>query len=220
MEIAFLILEYMKVLVWPVTAITIVFLFRVNLKGILSRLSNGELDALGVKVRVDLNKAQEEVQRAEEHASGLQLDAIQDAELREAQAHLVSDFEEHFKSVEKIHSSPESATERIISWTFIAYLQTVIDCATALGHNPINSRFPGKDLYSKAVLELEALGVFNEDMANAAQRLMRIYNSQFRNSTPPEREFADLYFSTAYELAELVVSSTKNAMHQRNSTSG
>ncbi|SDW89695.1 hypothetical protein SAMN04487912_105279 [Arthrobacter sp. cf158] len=215
MEIAHLVLEYLKVLAWPATAITIVFVFRGHLRGVLGRLTNGELDALGVKVRVDLSKAQADVQRAEDRAGSPPADSVEDDALREAQVHLEIEYNDFFSKVEKLLSAPEASAERIVSWTFIAYIQTVIECAKALGIDPVNSSFPANDVYGAAVLELEAAGIFNDDMARAAQRLIRIYSSQNPDSPPLGREVADLYFSTAKDLAGLVVTTTKTAMRQK-----
>lgn len=211
MDIAELVLEYVKVGIWPCTVLMMVILFRGHIKGVLARLNTGELDALGVKVRVDLDKAQSEVQRAEDSAAST-TDSVEDEAVQEAQAHLDVEFETYFHQVEKLRSAPNATADRIVSMTFIAYIQAVIACADALGLDPANSRFPARDVYGAAALELQAVGVMSDDMASAAQRLIRIYNSQSTEGVTFTKEVSDLYFSTAYELAGVIVSASKNAL--------
>jgi hypothetical protein len=68
MELAKLILEYVKVLAWPITTITLVVAFRTPLKAILVRLRKA---ALPGGVSIDF---QEEIQKAKELSR--QVDAL------------------------------------------------------------------------------------------------------------------------------------------------
>lgn len=68
METAALILEYVRTLAWPIVVLVAVLVFKSQIEGALTRLTGGEVDALGVKFRVELEKARREVEQVEAEA--------------------------------------------------------------------------------------------------------------------------------------------------------
>src|SRR5665647_1762563 len=67
MTVAAMILDYIKVLAWPSLALTALFMLRPHISDLFDRMRAGEVDALGIKLRVDLAEASQavEVERRE-----------------------------------------------------------------------------------------------------------------------------------------------------------
>ena len=54
MEIASLVLDYIKVIIWPATVLVVVYLFKEPLLGLLKEAHNAEFSVAGINVTLSL----------------------------------------------------------------------------------------------------------------------------------------------------------------------
>lgn len=197
-------LDYLRVLVWPAVICAIVLSLRKEIRDALARLTGGEVDALGMKLRLELSRARKEMKASEieQHPRAEATQAIDEANKRAWEI-----VDEHLPA-----EMPESTSSPIsrVTLAFIGFIMAVIQGAEVAS---ITAPDVTGAVYSNVMTELLRKKVISHEELTAARRLERIYQSQV---APPlasdgDPTFDDLYWATARELAANIIRKTLTA---------
>lgn len=200
MDAGELVLEYVRVLAWPLVTIVAVTLFRSEFRAALQRLTGGELDAMGLKVRLELDRARKEVESAETapHTEPPVITPPSGETARKIEAEAKAILREAGFGLQHPNFTP-------ISSAWIALLMSVVKVCEKVELEPTRES-PG-GLFHSNMLELHRRGIISINEVAAAQRLANIYNTEL-NSKLKDTPYADLYLDTAKELARVIVTKT------------
>ena len=210
MTVSALILDYIRVLAWPCLALTTLLILRPHISDLFGRMRTGEVDALGVKLRIDLAEAHQAVEvERRDLTSPESDDAIR--LVREEFDHLFEDVDRPLADL----PHPQSAVVR----AFIGLLGTVGKSAEMLGVSATKAEAnePGSGgSYQIDLKRLKDAGVVDRRLAEAIARLESVYERQARGEVKVDQDMALLYTQTAVATSQVIAASTLQTLSRKN----
>ena len=209
MTIALLILDYIRVLVWPCLALITLLILRPHISDLFGRMRGGEVEALGVKLRIDLADAREAIE--------IERKSLTPPESDDAMRLVREEFDHLFKDVNRPFADlpqPQSAVVR----AFLGLVGTVGKSAELLGVNAARAEAnePGSGgSYPIDLKRLKDAGVVNSRLAEAIVRLESVYDRQARGEVAVDQDTALLYTQTAVATSQAIAASTMQALSRK-----
>lgn len=185
MDVAELVLDYVRALIWPAVVLVVIVLFRQQVASALSDLTSAEVDAFGVKASVALLAEERGALKAKERQL---TDAPSDSRI----VHLEGFVSNQFGRPDVVIGNVEHRA--VMAWR--AFTRVVEEIVEVLG-------LPGdgQRTYESARASLIDAGIWSDE-ATSAERLL----SATMTRTLRTPELAVEFFETTRQLADLLVS--------------
>jgi hypothetical protein len=204
--VAQLVLDYVRVLVWPLVVVVIVLSLRRQLPGIFSRFRTGEISAAGFQLKVELAEATAQVT-----AARAEIPVSPNADQVEAVKIVEKEFESFFDQVPRpFPDMPPNASNVI--WSFLALVKTVTTAAKLLDIAATTAEANEPGSRGTHVIELERLvdiGVVGPHAKQAMDRLGKIFGKTAREPESIDLDMASMFRQTAMAMGEVIVTRAK-----------
>ncbi|BCB90682.1 hypothetical protein [Phytohabitans suffuscus] len=198
MDVARVVLEYVKVLIWPAVVLVGILLIKRQLPSLLSRFRAGEVSAAGMQMRIELAEVTAQVVSGEIERSG--------PDSKQAELEVRAKFNEFF--TQGRFNTRRSGPANLVIFSFMAFLQTVATVAARLGLNTTDEERakPGfRGTHEVELAKLVKSEVIGPNVGRAMERLGQIYGKVVEDSSVVDEISALEFRQTAMALGEAVV---------------
>lgn len=218
MEVARLILDFVlglvRALAWPLVATIAIILLRREIGSLLARARRGELDALGVRLRLDLETARDAADAALLHGES-------NPRVTESVQQVQVKFADLFEGVDQAWADIPAARS-LVTKSFLALMQTVGRCADLLGVAATSEEANRPDSggsYRVNRLRLGTEGIVDVRLGDVLSSLEAIYGRSWKGEAEVDMDSARLFTQTAYSAAQAVTARTAEAVEAREAAS-
>jgi len=211
MDTAQLVLDYLRVIVWPAVALVVLFMVRGHIGSLFARMDTGEVDALGVKLRLKLREARRVVEsdqksfRPEESSGALDL--------------VRTEFNKFFEDVDRPMGDMPQPQAAIVR-AYLGLISTVNKSADLLGlaatREEANS---GGGSHRVEVSRLRKAGIVDDDLAEFLDLLDDGYAALGTRPATIDKRIAKDYTEMAIEVAQSVATNTIHELARRSGAS-